>query len=140
MAREYLRQVGLICLIADCGKPATRKGHCESHRMLDWKKRNPIKAAAAQLRSLDRFRRKNYGIGNADVDAMLAQQGGCAVCGATVPGTRTWHVDHDHNACGMVIRGILCNRCNVVLGQVGDDIETLFALIHYLQHRKAKAA
>jgi hypothetical protein len=70
--------------------------------------------------------RRRYGIGAADVDAMIAAQGGtCAVCAGTPE-----HVDHDH-ATGYV-RGILCFNCNQALGNVRDDVAILQGLARYL--------
>lgn len=43
-------------------------------------------------------------------DEMLAEQDGhCALCPAT-PKNRKLALDHDHRK--MIIRGLLCNRCN----------------------------
>lgn len=78
--------------------------------------------------------RRRYGIGQADVDAMLATQGGlCAACKTDRP----QHVDHDHET-GRV-RGMLCFLCNQALGNVRDDIQRLHGLIDYL-HRNRLAA
>jgi hypothetical protein len=82
----------------------------------------------------------NYRIRLSGVRDILARQGGgCAVCGRPEPGTqRWWHVDHDHSccpgkrACGACIRGILCQRCNLLLGQAQDSIATLQSAIEYL--------
>ena len=73
--------------------------------------------------------RRRYGIGQADVDAMIANQDGlCAACGEDEPK----HVDHDHQS-GRV-RGMLCFLCNQALGNVRDDVTRLQRLIDYL-HR-----
>jgi len=73
--------------------------------------------------------RHRYGIGQADVDAMIAHQGGlCAACREDEPK----HVDHDHRT-GRV-RGMLCSLCNQALGNVRDDVTRLQRLIDYL-HR-----
>lgn len=70
--------------------------------------------------------RRRYGIGMAEVEAMIADQGGtCAVC----PGAPE-HVDHDH-VTGRV-RGVLCFNCNQALGNVRDNPEVLQGLIDYL--------
>lgn len=47
-------------------------------------------------------------------------------------------VDHDHNccpgakSCGKCIRGLLCSSCNVALGRLKDNVQTLKRLIKYL--------
>ncbi|MBB4744479.1 hypothetical protein BJY16_007938 [Actinoplanes octamycinicus] len=72
--------------------------------------------------------RRRYGIGQAEFDALLADQGGvCAICGAPDP----QHVDHDHRT-GRV-RGILCFNCNGGLGQFRDDPVFLANAITYLK-------
>lgn len=86
-------------------------------------------------------RRGRWGLTDEDLVAMLAQQGGgCAICQATEPGGRgTWHVDHDHTCCtpgkrvcGRCIRGLLCSRCNVGLGNFRDDPQLLLGAARYL--------
>jgi len=71
--------------------------------------------------------RRRYGIGAADVEAMIEAQGRvCLICGRSEPG----HVDHDH-ATGKV-RGVLCFNCNGGLGQFRDDPDALFNAVGYL--------
>lgn len=75
--------------------------------------------------------RNTYGLVSADVDDMLAAQGGCAVCGAAEPGTKSgWCVDHDHKT-GRV-RAILCNGCNAGMGLMGDDTDRVRRAYEYL--------
>lgn len=79
-----------------------------------------------------------YGLTRAERAALEAAQGGvCAICG---DGESAFHqsgtkrrlcVDHDHHT-GRV-RGLLCNRCNIMLGRVNDDIEVLRRAIAYLE-------
>ncbi|BCJ30236.1 recombination endonuclease VII [Actinocatenispora sera] len=72
--------------------------------------------------------RRRYGIGVADFERMLAEQGGvCAICGRAAPE----HVDHDHVSGG--VRGILCFNCNGGLGHFRDDVEHLAKAISYLR-------
>jgi hypothetical protein len=72
---------------------------------------------------------KRYGITIDQFTEMLDSQGGrCAVCGAE--GGRQV-VDHDHET-GMV-RGILCVRCNVSIGGLGDSVEGLMLAVRYLE-------
>ena len=75
---------------------------------------------------------RQYGITVDEYDAMLeAQGGGCSVCGVGSGwAEKRLAVDHDH-ASGRV-RGLLCDRCNTVLGKVGDDPALLDGLKLYL--------
>lgn len=81
-----------------------------------------------------------YGITNESYEEMLAEQGGgCAICGA-----RRFNrisdrlaVDHNHNTGHP--RGLLCGRCNLVLGMVRDSAEVLKNAIRYLEINLSRA-
>lgn len=63
--------------------------------------------------------------------ALLEQQGGkCPICGTDNPGGRNWHTDHDHIT--GKIRGILCGRCNIMLGHARDSVDILVSAADYL--------
>lgn len=56
----------------------------------------------------------------------------CEVCGAFAGiGKFGIHYDHDHKT--GKFRGWLCGRCNVALGLLKDNKETLLALVDYLE-------
>ena len=79
-----------------------------------------------------------FGITPEDYGQMLAAQGdGCAICGngrnRNSPSREYLHIDHDHET-GRV-RGILCDRCNQVLGHFGDDPALLRRAADYLEGR-----
>lgn len=84
-----------------------------------------------------------YKVSRVDYDAMWANQDGlCAGCGTgLLTLNRAPHVDHDHSccsgkiACGKCVRGLLCSRCNIVLGQARDNPDTLRRLADYLERR-----
>lgn len=66
-----------------------------------------------------------------------AQQGCCAICNKKEIAISRWgtviklSVDHDHKT-GKV-RGLLCMKCNHLLGQADDNIDILFKAIQYLR-------
>lgn len=67
-----------------------------------------------------------------DYEEMLRQQGGvCAIC-KTPPKSAHFHIDHDHNT--NKVRGILCSKCNTMLGYARDNSHVLFNAVFYLLH------
>ena len=74
-----------------------------------------------------------------------AQDGKCAICRQSETATgrggtvRALAVDHDHaccptpRSCGKCVRGLLCNRCNPLLGYAKDDVGILRAALAYLE-------
>jgi hypothetical protein len=87
--------------------------------------------------ALKRNRKRFYGVSEGDYARMLAQQGGvCAICGSApdAPSNRkhtVLSVDHAHTA-AKTVRGLLCARCNHVLGLVEDSPRILQACAAYL--------
>jgi hypothetical protein len=88
-----------------------------------------------------RYKRK-YGISLAIYDEMLRiQEGRCAVCGnpetqAQQGVVRQLAVDHDHKT--GVVRQLLDNKCNAILGHADDSIDLLCKLIVYLARHSAR--
>lgn len=79
--------------------------------------------------------RKNYGITHEIYDDILSDQDNrCAICNNTEdPNTKAtrFNVDHCHDS-GHV-RGILCGRCNLGIGQLGDKSNMLLKAYNYLK-------
>ncbi len=81
---------------------------------------------------------RNYGLTWAAYCSMLTAQGsGCAICGY-VPNLdeRGLCVDHDHETGD--IRALLCNCCNVALGQINDNLAILKRMIDYVISHSGK--
>lgn len=78
---------------------------------------------------------------------MLREQNhSCAVCLRPFEKGKPICIDHDHSccnkeaSCGKCIRGLLCSRCNKMLGFACDTPSTLHAAAAYLENRRGKPA
>lgn len=100
-----------------------------------WRKANPRGQRHIWLKS-------RFGITLADYQTMLvAQEGKCAICRCSEidakTGEVTWlPVDHDHGDGS--VRGLLCSRCNHMLGHAKDNPETLRRAAAYLESHASK--
>jgi hypothetical protein len=94
-----------------------------------WRVAHPEQQAAMR-------RAQNYGITSDKYAMILVSQGGvCAVCRGECKTGRRLAVDHCHLTKG--IRGLLCNRCNHLLGLAGDASDILRAAAEYLEMPRA---
>ncbi len=90
------------------------------------------KVCAERHRSPERERARKlkycYRLTPAEFNEILKSQGGvCKMCGKE-PGKRKLCVDHDHSCCpgektcGKCFRGLVCYRCNTMLGYIESDL------------------
>lgn len=64
-------------------------------------------------------------------DMLVAQAGGCAICGKAPKPGKVLCVDHNHKT--GAVRGLLCAGCNHALGVFGDTTTGLRKAIQYLE-------
>src|ERR1035438_897110 len=81
---------------------------------------------------------KRYGLTIKEYDKMVKTQNGlCAICHkpekALNRGNLT-NLSPDHNHITKKVRGLLCRKCNDLLGRAEDSIELLQNSIEYLKH------
>ena len=99
-----------------------RKSQNPEYRREDWYRNN-----------LKRY----YNLTEQEYQQMYQAQGGlCAICGNPEISGRKLAVDHDHKS-GLV-RGLLCQRCNGGIGQLGDDISRLESAVVYLRRYQSR--
>lgn len=93
---------------------------------------------------------RDHGITPEQFDAVAKSQDyGCAICGGfATPGKngawRELSVDHDHRCCpagggcAKCFRGLLCDKCNQLLGLADDSVGTLLSAVAYLRQWESK--
>lgn len=121
-------------------KPVLAKGLCEVCYRAKWREENPERSkemgretyhratkrdpTIRRVRAL-RVRAYRYGMKPEELIEFLAGKS-CQGCGSTEP----LSIDHCHDT-GR-IRGVLCVRCNTMLGNAKDNPEVLLNLVRYL--------
>lgn len=105
----------------------------------EYRKRNPPKKAKPRPYFHADLLKKVYGLSAERYAAMLAEQKGvCAICGNGCATGKPLAVDHNHaccptqKSCGSCIRGLLCAKCNTMLGFAKDSAALLMAAAKYL--------
>lgn len=120
---------------------------CAASRERDRRQQGLTTEYRAWYSRMDTLRR--YGLTFAQFDDMVAaQKNKCAICGTDKPGgSGKWHVDHDHTccstrkaSCGKCLRGLLCSRCNIGLGNFGDDPTVLDRAAEYIRRYQMSRA
>ncbi len=123
-----------VCFMPGCDEPKlVAYSPTGRRRPYRYCARHSAEALAREREQTTRRRReRELGITHDQFLAMLAAQGGmCAICGNGNGNSRQLSVDHDH-ATG-VVRALLCDRCNPMLGYARDSIPVLRAAITYLE-------
>ena len=91
--------------------------------------RDKVKAKRNMLKSNLKLK---YGITIEEYDNVYSKQNGkCAICGASETEFKIrFAVDHDHKT--NLVRGLLCKKCNLILGYANDNATILQNAINYL--------
>lgn len=85
---------------------------------------------------------ERYGINSVQYEDMYKSQFGlCAICPKELVLYGRWtHIDHDHaccatqtKGCGNCVRGLLCQNCNLGLGNFRDNEDYLLKAVEYLR-------
>lgn len=85
----------------------------------------------------DKWLRRKFGIGSAEYDAKMVEQGGvCAICSQPETVFRKGDllplsVDHNHRT--NAVRGLLCQSCNTAIGKLRESRALFMSAISYLE-------
>lgn len=95
----------------------------------EWAARDPLQLAEYR-------RKRRYKFEPGQFQAIFdAQKGCCALCTKPLKlGGKYIHVDHCHETA--VVRGLLCAKCNIALGNFDDSPARLKQAIEYLARGK----
>jgi len=126
---EYSSKIkgGVIKICPICGKQFTTIAHRKYCSLRCRREAQKIYRKKQRLKKEQEYQKK------------LAEQNGvCAICGERPKKTRRLAFDHDHKTGKM--RGLLCGRCNMVLGSINEDTEILKKMIAYLEKWNGKSS
>lgn len=104
---------------------------CILKRNADWDQNNLARRRAISKRG---SLRRNYNLTESKYAQMVSSQNGvCAICGRmqTQKAYKRLDVDHCHKT--GIVRGLLCNSCNVSIGRMNDDPALLRKAAEYLE-------
>ena len=105
---------------------------CKATKNKTWAKANQKKMNRYNIKAKLKSR---YGMAIQEYDAMIiAQNNLCAICNQSQT-RRNLSVDHCHQT--NRVRALLCDRCNLALGMVNDDLDIVERIKQYLiLHKK----
>jgi N12 class adenine-specific DNA methylase len=103
----------------------------EAGRIHDPVELERLKKVNQRWRAYERSIEKKYGLTSAAYrELQRIQQGRCAIC--DTPSNRLV-VDHCHDT--NRVRGLLCGRCNTALGMLRENIQSVRAMVLYIERR-----
>jgi hypothetical protein len=106
---------------------------CKNAAAKQWRKDNPENVERYLVRMRERTKERRYGITQEQFDRMLlSQDNKCKICNIEFIGSKFTHIDHCHST--NKVRGLLCNGCNLALGQFMDNTDIMDNAIKYLQN------
>jgi len=99
---------------------------CECKRDAKWRSKNSVSILRTRQKY---YAEKVYGITLEEYKKRMASSDKCEVCGSKE------QLCYDHCHATMDFRGVLCNKCNRSIGQLGDTIESIEKVLFYLKEK-----
>jgi len=98
---------------------------CRRVKAKEYYKNNPAK--------FNEYNLKKYGLTIETFKKLFEEQNGmCAICEIIFDEKNSPCIDHSHK--NNIIRGLLCQRCNLMIGYARDNIVILKKSIQYLEN------
>jgi len=127
---------GLHSWCKSCKSKERKTYYQNNKKNLSLKRKKYYKTHREESRTLSV--KKSFGVTLEEYDnyyskTLKEQNGRCAKCGVHCSEKRLV-LDHDHNEFGVeAFRGLLCDKCNLGIGLLGDTLEGLMEAINYLK-------
>ena len=119
-----------VCKVCDYQRTQLWAKNNRSKRLAScarWRRNNPLRVLEVRLRSEYRFSEQA-------IQIILAWHGSTCICGKKIKklglGWYEGRIDHNHET--GKFRGIICGRCNYVLGAVRESKKLLLRMRKYL--------
>ena len=88
-----------------------------------------------RVKNKDKMLQQLYGLTQAEWNQLFEAQGKkCGICKSEHGGGNGFHTDHCHET--NKVRGILCHKCNLMLGLAKDNVALLLTAIQYLKEAR----
>ena len=141
-----------LCRVCGCELTPANRVRAEGYECKDCRKirlaKNHQANPGIRKRIYQKHCLKKYGLTPESYDKLFEIQGGvCAICGEAETlsqsykgnpyGLKRLAVDHNHR--NGKVRGLLCSRCNLVLGRVEENPDVLRKMISYIAQYGARS-
>lgn len=148
-SKTVYKYIDKPCLDDECNNNAISKGYCDKHYRRFKKTGTSKSSQKRQICQIDGCKNKHLAKSlcythywmnakkiNIDDKANLLiknHKGFCDICGTNKSGYagKKLAIDHDHRT--GIVRGMLCQKCNIGLGNFNDDPEIMLKAVKYLK-------
>ena len=132
---------GLYSECKDCHHERGKKWRSNEQNRLkalevskQWYLKNPERHRVASLKS---HLKKKYNMTIEEFEALKKEQGNrCLICKKVFILSSQTHIDHDHLT--KEVRGILCTRCNFIVGMVEKESDIVMKAVKYVKRNTLK--
>lgn len=112
------------------------KSHLDSLKKTPHSQLPPERKKARRRTFRKSWLKRRYKMTIEDYEEMFEKQGGtCAICKSADSGgkhdSETFMIDHCHKS--EKVRGLLCNRCNLAIGVLKDDVWLIERILEYIK-------
>lgn len=107
---------------------------CSKECYINFMKKNAMSDDEKRIKEVFYQKKSKYGLSEKEYNELFnIQKNKCAICGCEFNENNKAFVDHSHIT--NKVRGLLCTKCNTLLGMSNDNVAILEKAIEYLKNR-----